>query len=89
MTVKQDMEALLWANGCDLETARFAARMLEQNGYALVKTEYLNSIGTPFASCHSHEQACERLRRINAATYSGVPSEQVAAQEKEKTHEPG
>jgi hypothetical protein len=71
------MEALLWANGCDLETARFAARLLKQNGYALVKVEYLDSIGTPFASIHSHDEACERLRRINSATYSGVPSRQI------------
>lgn len=77
MPVQQDMEALLWSNGCDLETAKFAARMLKQSGYALVEVKYLESIGTPFASIHSHEQACERLRRINSATYSGTPSEQV------------
>lgn len=77
MAVEQDIEALLLANGCDLETARFAARMLTQNGYAIVKTEYLESIGTPFASIHTHDEACERLRRINSATYSGCPSKQV------------
>ena len=77
MSAAQDMEALLWANGCDIETARFAARMLTQNGYALVTEEYLSSIGTPFASIHSHEEACERLRRINSSTYSGAPSKQV------------
>ena len=77
MSVAQDMEALLWANGCPLETAQFIARMLRQNGYALVKTEYLESIGTPFASIHTHDEACERLRRINASTYSGHPSKQV------------
>ncbi len=87
MSVKHDMEALLWANGCDLETAKFASRMLQQNGFALVRTEYLDSIGTPFASCHSHEQACERLRRINSATYSGKPSEQVSPLTPERIEE--
>lgn len=37
MTEDQDMAALLWSNGCDLETAQFVSRMLTQNGYALVK----------------------------------------------------
>lgn len=77
MSAQQDTEALLWASGCDLETAKFVSQMLERNGFALVKIEYLESVGTPFASVHSHEQACERLRRINSATYSGVPSKQV------------
>lgn len=77
MGAQQDTEALLWANGCDMETAKFVSGMLDQNGLALVKTEYLESVGTPFASVHSHEQAVERLRRINSATYSGVPSKQV------------
>lgn len=33
------MEAELWAYGADLETARFQARMLRQNGYYLVRSE--------------------------------------------------
>lgn len=85
-SVRQDMEALLWSSGCDLETARFVARMLKQNGFALVKDDYLDSIGTPFASIHTHEEACERLRRINSSTYSGVPSKQVL--DERKPHEP-
>lgn len=83
MSAEQDMEALLWANGCDLETARFAARLLKQNGYALVTSEYLESVGTPFASIHTHDEACERLRRINSATYSGIPSKQVLTERKQ------
>ena len=33
------MEAELWAAGCDLETARFAARMLRRDGYYLVRAD--------------------------------------------------
>lgn len=86
MAVAQDIEALLWVNGCDLETAKFVSRMLAQNGYALVKSEYLESIGTPFASIHTHDEACERLRRINSSTYSGMPSKQVLSERTSSAH---
>ena len=35
--VKLPMEAELWAAGADLETSRFVARMLDQNGYKIIK----------------------------------------------------
>ena len=33
------MEAELWAAGCDLETARFVARQLGNQGYTLIRAE--------------------------------------------------
>lgn len=35
------MEPELWAAGCDLETARFVARQLRQQGYYLVRPDDL------------------------------------------------
>ena len=35
------MEAEIWAAGADLETARFVARMLRQQGYYLVRSDDL------------------------------------------------
>jgi hypothetical protein len=36
------MEPELWAAGCDLETANFAARMLRQQGYYLVNPDKID-----------------------------------------------
>jgi len=35
------MEAELWAAGCDLETSRFVARQLANDGYTLIRAETL------------------------------------------------
>ena len=35
------MEAELWAAGCDLETARFVAKQLANEGYVLIKPRAL------------------------------------------------
>lgn len=38
------MEPELWAAGCDLDTARFVARQLAKDGYALVKADKFDAM---------------------------------------------
>lgn len=47
-----DIAAKLYAVGCDLETAKFAARLLEQQRYVIVRLEHIRTLS---AQLQPHE----------------------------------